>query len=310
MSRFLLFLWISSLFLAACLVSNGVQGQSSDRPDIYSVQLQGFVWDHSSLNVLIITADDESWWDPNYLNITLRAIGQWNEAISGFASNNSDFSYLSNLMIKSTVTNESKKGFDMYVNWTDSALSNYTDVAGLSQVTPTFRGAIKNCTVILAVRTNHGEPLNEVDMQNVALHELGHNLGLGHSNYTGDLMYSTYNLGSSGERVSTLDVYGVAKVFAWKTLNATSFYPISSWLNVSSVTLPADVSYQDLPVSSENASPQKLSNNPAVQFLVLMIEILLHPEILTIVILFFVFLVAVALIPKRKKRGVDARVDS
>ena len=79
------------------------------------MQLQGFVWNHSSLNVLIITADNESWWDPNYLNITLRAIGQWNEAISGFASNNSDFSYLSSLMIKSTVSNESKKGFDMYV---------------------------------------------------------------------------------------------------------------------------------------------------------------------------------------------------
>ena len=307
MRRFLLFLLISSLFLAACLSSNRVQGQSSD---IYSLQLQGFVWDHSSLNVLIVTADNESWWDPNYLNITLRAIGQWNEAIAGFASNNSDFSYLSSLRMKSTVTNESQKGFDMYLNWTDSALSNYTDVAGLSQVTPTFRGTIENCTATLAVRTNHGELLNEVDMQNVALHELGHNLGLGHSNYTGDLMHSTYNLGSSSESVSTLDVYGVATVFAWKKLNATSFYPVSSWLNLSSVSLPADVSYQDLPVSSENASPQKLSNNPAVQFLVLMIEILLHPEILTIVILFFVFLVVIALIPKRRKRSVDVRVDS
>lgn len=308
MRRFLLFLWISSLFLAACFVSScGVQGQS---PDVYSLQLQGFVWNHSSLNVLVVTADNESWWNPTYLNITLHAIRQWNEAIADFALNNSDFSYLSSLRMKSTISNESQRGFDVYVNWTDSALSNITDVAGLSQITPTFRGTIKNCTTTLSVRTNHGDPLSEIDMQNVALHELGHDLGLGHSNYTGDLMYSTYNLGSSGESVSTLDVYGVATVFAWEELNATSFYPVSRWLNVSSVVLPADVSYQGLPVSPENASSQTLANNPVVQFLVLMLEILIHPEILTIVLLFFVFVVAIALIPKRRKRGIVVKADS
>jgi hypothetical protein len=308
MRRFLLFLWISSLFFGACFVSSsGVQGQSSDTP---SLELQGFVWNHSSLNVLVVTADNESWWNPAYLNITLRAIGQWNEAIAVFASNNSDFSYLSSLRLESTVSSEELLGFDMYVNWTDSALSNTNDVAGLSQITPTFSGTIKNCTTTLSVRTNHGDPLKEVDMQNVALHELGHNLGLGHSNYTGDLMYSTYNLGSSGESVSTLDVYGVATVFAWEGLNATSFYPVSSWLNVSSVVLPADVSYQGLPVSQENASPQTVVNNSVVQFLVLMFEIIIHPEILAIVILFFVVLVVIALIPKRRKRGSAVKVDS
>ena len=215
MRRFLLFLWISSLVLASCFVSSSkVNGQSSDS---YSLEIQGFAWDHSSLNVLIVTAENESWWDPNYLNITLRAIGQWNEAIAGFASNYSEFSYLSSLRMESKISNESQRGFDMVVNWTDSALSNYVDVAGLSQITPTFRGAIKNCTATLAVRTNHGALLNEVDMQNVALHELGHNLGLGHSNFTGDLMHSTYDLGSPGASVSTLDVYGVATLFAWES---------------------------------------------------------------------------------------------
>ena len=34
-------------------------------------------------------------------------------------------------------------------------------------------------------------------MQNIALHELGHGLGLGHSNYTDDLMYSLYTLGGA-----------------------------------------------------------------------------------------------------------------
>ena len=307
MRRFLLFLWISSLFLAACFVSSSA-GQSQST-NTYSLQLQGFVWNHPSLNVLVVTADNESWWNPAYLNVTLRAIGQWNEAIAAFAANHSDFSYLSSLSMKSTVSNESLRGFDMYVNWTDSSLSNRTDEVGLSQITPSFRGTIINGTTILSVHTNHGDPLNEVDMQNVALHELGHSLGLGHSNYTGDLMYSTYNIGSSPESVSTLDVYGVATLFAWE-LNATRFYPVSGWLNVSSVSLPSPIDYQGLPVSPENAAPQTIANNPVVQFLVLMFEILIHPEILTIVILFFVFLVAIALIPKKRKRGSTVKADS
>jgi len=57
MRRFLLFLWISSLFLAACFVNNsGVQGKSQDK---YSLQLQGFVWNHSPLNALVVAADNE-----------------------------------------------------------------------------------------------------------------------------------------------------------------------------------------------------------------------------------------------------------
>jgi hypothetical protein len=307
MRRFLLFLWISSLFLAACFVSSsGVQGQSSDK---YSLQLQGFVWNHSTLNVLVVTADNESWWNPAYLNITLRAIGQWNDAIAAFASNHSDFSYLSSLRIQSTVSNESQLGFDMYVNWTESSLSNKTDEVGLSQIFPNYRSTVINSTITLAGHTNHGGPLNGVDMQNVALHELGHSLGLGHSNYTGDLMYSTYTMGSSGEAVSTLDVYGVATLFAWE-LNTTSFYPVNDWLNVNSVILPSDITYQGLPVSPENASPQTLANNPVVQTLILMFEILIHPEIFAFVLLFFVVIVVIALIPKRRKRGNAVKADS
>lgn len=299
MRRFLLFLWISSLVLAASFVSNSeVQGQS---PDKYSLQLQGFVWNHSPLNALVVTADNESWWNPNYLNIMLRAIGQWNDAIAAFASNHSDFSYLSSLRIQSTVSNESQSGFDIYVNWVESPLSNTTDEVGLSQISPNYKSTIINCTTTLAAHTNHGDSLNEGDMQNVALHELGHSLGLGHCNYTGDLMYSLYTMGSSAEAVSSLDVYGVATIFAWE-LNTSSFYPVNGWLKENSVILPPDIAYQGLPVSPENARPKTLANNPVVQTLILMGEILIHPQILTFVLVVIVVCVIIALIPRRKRK--------
>ena len=140
MRKFLLFLWILSLIFAFSFVSsNEVWGQEDS-----SLQLQGFVWNHLTLNALLVTADNESWWNPDYLNTTLRAIGQWNDAITAFSANYSDFSYLANLKIQPTISNTTQPGFDIYINWTASPLSK-TDEVGLSQISANF-GTIINCT--------------------------------------------------------------------------------------------------------------------------------------------------------------------
>jgi hypothetical protein len=304
---FLLFLLFSSLFLTAgSFEVNQVKGQSQDT---YSLQLQGFVWNHPTLNALVIPADNESWWNPNYLKTALRAIGQWDDAITAFASNNSNFSYLSSLSIQPTVSNMSQPGFDIYINWTDSALSNSSDVSGLTQIYPSYRKTIINSTITLATQTNHGDLLDEVDMQNVALHELGHSLGLSHANYTGDLMYSTYSIGSPAKAVSSLDVYGVVTLFAWE-IDATEFYPVNNWLDVNSVILPSEIAYQGLPVLPENASPQSFANNSAVQFLVIMFETLIHTDILAIVLVIALILAIIVLISKRKKQSRSSIGDS
>jgi predicted Zn-dependent protease len=301
MRKILLFLWIASLVLAGCLVSGSfVQGQNHDN---YSLQLQGYVWSHSTLNALVVPADNESWWEPSFLNTALRAIGQWNEAIATFASNYSDYSYLSSLRIEPTVSNTSQPGYDIYVSWHESPFSNTTDEVGLSQISADYQNIITNCTVNLAAHTNHGDTLNEGDMQNIALHELGHSLGLGHSNSTGDLMYALYTMGSPAEEVSTLDAYGVATIFAWETSTPIS-YPIVSVVN--HVILPTGIPYQFLPVSQKNARPPTLANNSVVQFLVLMFEILIHPEIYPLVALFIVVLVIIAVFPKGKRAKVGS----
>ncbi len=299
MRRFLFFLWISSLIFVACF--NSCSGALAQVKDEYSLQLQGFVWNHTALNALIVTSNNESWWSNLYLNVALRAIDQWNEAIAAFASNNSDFSYLSSLTILPTVSNTSRSGFDIYVEWTTTPFSNTTDEIGLSQISANYRNTINNCTVMLAAHTHHGDSLNEGDLQNVALHELGHSLGLGHSNYTGDLMNAYYTRGSSPEKVSTLDVYGVATLFAWEISNV-GFYPLSGWLKENSVILPSEIDYRGLPVSVENTVPQTFANSSIGQTLILMFEILIHPEILAIAIFFIAVLVTVALIARRRKR--------
>jgi predicted Zn-dependent protease len=296
MRRILLILWIASLVLSGCFVSgNSVNGQSQDK---YSLQLQGFVWSHSTLNALVITANNESWWEPEFLNTMLRAIGQWNEAIATFGSRHSNYSYLSSLRIEPTVSSTFQSGYDIYVNWREAPFSNTTDEVGLSQMSADYQNIITNCTINLAAHTRHGDTLNDGDMQNVALHELGHSLGLGHSNYTGDLMYALYTMGSPAEYASTLDVYGVATVFAWET-NTTIFYQVNSLVN--HVILPTSMIYEFLPVSQINARPQTLANNSVVQFLVLMFEILIHPEIYPFILLFIVVLVIIVVFPRRNR---------
>ena len=297
---FLLFLLISSLFLAAGIFrTSQVQGQNQDQ---YSLQLQGFAWKRTTLNILLVTPYNESWWNPLYINSTLRAIGQWNDAIADFALNHSDFAYLSSLRIESTVLNGTQSGFDMYVTWIESPLSNVSDEVGLSKTFTDQKNTIINCTITLSAQTNHGDALSDGDAQNIALHELGHGLGLGHCNYTNDLMYPMYTLRGSAEAVSTLDVYGVATVFAWM-LNPSDFYPVSGWLKENSVILPLDVAYQYLPVSPQNARPQTPLDNPVVQVLVFMFELLLHPEILAIVLAVIMVMIIIELIPRRRKRG-------
>jgi hypothetical protein len=83
--------------------------------------------------------------------------------------------------------------------------------------------------------------------------------------------------------------------------NTFNFNPVNQWLQNTPVILPSDLPYKSLPVSPQNASPQTLANNPVIETLVLMGQILIHPEILTIVIIFAIALIIIAVIPAKRK---------
>jgi hypothetical protein len=268
--------------------------------DVYSVDLQGFAWDHSSLSALIVTSQNESWWQDSLIDDAQRAIGQWNDAFAAFGANYSSYSYLSDVTVKSTVSNASMPGYDLYINWTKSSLSNSSDEVGLAKTYVNGDSSIVNCTISLVVQTSQGTTMRGIDIQNIALHELGHGFGLGHCNYTGDLMYSIYSLGAYPEGVSTLDGYGVARCFAWLQ-NTSGFHPVSRWLNVSFVWLPQGITYTDLPVSAQNQPPQTLADSPAVQFLLMMLAVLAQPIIAVPVLIVILVFVILAAYPRRRR---------
>ena len=271
----------------------------------YILQIQGIAWNHSILNILLITPTNESGWNSVYLNSTLRAIGQWNEAVGFFSSNNVGYEYLSSLKLQATVSNQTLPGYDIYVNWSDYPPPSASSELGLTS--PLYQqNVIINCSIILSIHASHGQPLTDGDMQNIALHELGHSLGLGHSNFTGDVMYPVYTLLSPGRKLSTLDLYGVATTFEWLT-NPSEFSPVSQWLSNNPVTLPSIISYQYLPVNSQNAVPPNIAANPVVETLVLVFEIIIHPEILVVVIAYVAVLTAIAFYPKKRKTKTETK---
>ena len=268
--------------------------------NVNELRLGNSVWNHSTISALIVTADKESWWNPAYVNNTIRAIGQWNEAINEFAINQSNYNYLLGTSINAQVSNETFPSYDLYINWTESINGDMSNEIGLTTIYSSSTNIITKCTMSLGVKTNIGVTLSNIDMQNIALHELGHCLGLSHCNYSSDIMYPLYNVGGSSSLLSTLDVYGVATMFAWK-LDPANIFPVRQWLNETSVTLPADIPYQYLSVSAENTPPLTIIDNPISQFFIMLFALVAMPLIAIPIIILIIMLVFAVLVTRRSK---------
>ena len=285
---------VVSLIIGLILVFSGLgvaEAQSQ-----YSLSLQGLAWSHSSISVLIVPQEDMSWWQPSYLNATLRAVDEWNNAIYDFAANYSGFSYLSTLRMIPTVAQSTASGFDVYITWVGVIQNPTSDEIGSSQAVYEPPGTIINNTIILASEDAHGRVLNEYDMQNIALHEVGHSLGLGHSSYSADIMYPSYTPKTTAQALSTLDLYGVSTIMAW--MAGSVYDPFNSPPQVSSVALPENMTYQFLPVRYEDLPPlPPPSGNPFDTIL----QLLASPESL-VTILIVVIVVTLVDISLRRRR--------
>lgn len=214
-----------------------------------SLDIKGYTWDHSNISACIYPQSNESWWVPSFLNATLRAIAQWNDAIYEFGSNYTDFSFLTKIRILPIISQEEKPGFDIYISWIDKC-ENETRI-GQSMPTIFSPCIITKNKVCLASSAPSGHIMSEVDMQNIAVHELGHTLGLSHCTYAGDVMYYQVPYLDTVNELSSLDLYAVSNIFEWLS-NSTQ--PSSTYFcpQDSSITLPSTIPYYYFPISSQN----------------------------------------------------------
>ena len=86
------------------------QAQATDTANL---EISKITWNKSTLNILIIEASNESWWQPEFLNATIYAVENWKAAINFFADKYPDYAYLSSLTFEFNVAQETAEGYDV-----------------------------------------------------------------------------------------------------------------------------------------------------------------------------------------------------
>ena len=270
------------------LVSFQVRAQTE-----YSIDVIGYTWNHSTISVNIIPQENETWWNPSYLNASLHGIAQWNDAIQEFASDHADFSYLLNVHLVPTVSYNVVSGFDIYIRWNCECQSEA--LIGQSQATLQSPCIETNNTVSLAAKAPSGHVMTEVDMQNIVVHEIGHTFGLSHANNSDDVMYATVDYLETVKPVSSLDIYALSQIFEWMK-NSTQFSSSSMCPEQETLTLPIDINFVQFPIATENLPASSTQN-----FFAYALALLLRPESLMIIIVIAVVIVTIAIFLKKRR---------
>jgi len=110
--------------------------------------------------------------------------------------------------------------------------SSYGDTVGQTSTYFDSSGYIDHALVTIAT-TAFGNSFSSIQIKQIAMHEIGHTLGLGHANFKGDLMSPVINQESGS--ISKCDISGVLDANRWKLADSgvtvTPFHPQQDHVN-------------------------------------------------------------------------------
>lgn len=142
-------------------------------------------WDHSPITVYIDEQNTPPHYSPSYQPTVVRAMQYWENGGNGKLSYTPVFE----------ITNSSDA--DIYIMWVE----NMEEVTGAEEGVAGFcrpmiaNGRYIHADIVLEVGDYKGfswQQYGDTNMEQLVTHELGHALGLGHSNDIRDIMYPTY----------------------------------------------------------------------------------------------------------------------
>jgi predicted Zn-dependent protease len=250
----------------------------------YSLNITNTTWDHTTIRILLIPPENETWWSKTFIDSTITAVDIWNNALATFASEHQEFAYLSNIKLDYAESAGPTQDFDVYVSWKEQITDTLGSVGQAQRYTRSR--VIEGCNVTLAAKDSLGIPLTDVLKQTIAIHEFGHALGLLHANYTDDVMFSESSFDLAVRPISTLDAYGVAQVFRWRSFssqfNSSNQEPISTTLR-----LPSGIKYDYLNEPQQDTLTKTVSS---------FLRYIQTPEGLIMLIVFFIIALGIVII--------------
>ncbi len=285
-------IYIFIILLSACFTLV----PQANAATIASIPTEGESWNHSTLTVQITPASGQSWFKPSFTTDVTSAIQRWSEAIIVF-TDTYGFRYLQLLRFSVFITGFNQTSSpDISISFVQSD----PKFVGVTNFQQTADGFFQRpvTTQLAGFDSSNTRQLTDVDMTNVAQHEFGHALGLGHpSNSTTtdgflELMFRDYGESIGGLRnfllePSTLDLYALATIYDWLPGN-----PPIRGLPAASIILPTGIAYSAVvPYPDQVASYKALADLLNQRVLILAV----------LVVILFASTVALAILLSRRK---------
>ncbi len=186
-----------------------------------TLEISGYAWNllkKPVIKVLIIPNPNLAGWRDAYSQDVIQAFRDWEICIQIFVSKH-NYSYLRDIRFAvylAGVDGSVGGDYDITVKWVERLDSE--GAAGGSIVLSNADKEIVKASITLpinVVRDGAVYSLSGDDLQNIVADEIGHSLGLGHSDFKGDVLYGFYDFPREVSCHSSLDVYGLAMVYKY-----------------------------------------------------------------------------------------------